>query len=908
MSEVSELWILMCGLIVLDLQCGFLCLEAGTVRAKNAGNVALKNISDICCVATVYWVFGFGIMFGASYSGIFGTTGFFPTLDNASGQLAALFFFQLAFAATAATIVSGAVAERERYVGYVIFSLVLGGLVYPVIGHWAWSGGILSEDQGWLQQAGFHDFAGATVVHSVGGWAALVAICVIGPRLGRFTHLKRHFEGSSTSLKALGAVFLWIGWGAFNGGSALFFGEAVGPIVARTTIGAAGGGITAIAICLLLYGYARVDIIINGVLAGLVAGTAGIDIYTAADAFLIGGLGAVVMVIAMELLEFFRIDDVVAAVPVHLAAGIWGTLAVAFFGDIAFLPAGSRFDQLLVQLQGILAIGLWVVFVLTPIAFFLNRAGLFRATYRDEVKGLNLAENNERNSFADFVRQIRTHHRKGSISHRLAVERSTENGALSASFNGVLDRIEGEISEQLSRLNKEREMRMLAEKSFSALRKVQEESAWAARHDALTGLGNRILLEEVAGADANVSKSDILCIAVDLDRFKDVNDSFGHDAGDRVLVITAERLRAKLRRGRDFAFRVGGDEFIVLAEFTGNLAEAQAFCDELVGDLCEPVAFGPSKLRSGASIGFALAQHDERGSETRRRADLALYEAKAQGRNCAVAFSSTMGALHDERLDMLNDFKSALENDEITIHLQPQVSAKTRELLGCEVLARWEHPHRGRLAPDVFLPLAEELGLTAKLDAKVFKLAMIAWTEMTNEGVELPTLSVNVSAQRLAEDALMTDIKDASPFPGCLSIEILETAFLDDISEDLRDRLWQLKNLGVRIEIDDFGTGHASIAGVLELKPDQLKIDRVFVPGIDQVADRSSLVQGMIAMAHSVGTTVTVEGVETESEAAALVAAGADWLQGYLFGRPMQVAVFIQWAKSRNRSNARASG
>ncbi|MCV3272088.1 EAL domain-containing protein [Roseobacter sinensis] len=908
MSEVSELWILLCGLIVLDLQCGFLCLEAGTVRAKNAGNVALKNISDICCVATVYWVFGFGLMFGASYAGLFGTTGFLPSLDNSTGELAALFFFQLAFAATAATIVSGAVAERERYVGYVLFSLILGGLVYPVIGHWVWGGGVFSGDLGWLQQAGFHDFAGATVVHGVGGWAALVAICVIGPRLGRFTHLKRRFEGSSTALKALGAVFLWIGWGAFNGGSALYFGDAVGPIVARTTIGAAGGGIAAIAICLLVYGYARVDTIINGVLAGLVAGTAGIDIYTAADAFVIGALGACAMVLAVEVLELLRIDDVVAAVPVHLAAGVWGTLAVALFGDLDALPAGSRSAQLLVQVQGILAIGLWVVLVLTPAAILLNRAGLFRATRRDEVRGLNYAENRERNAFADFVRQIRTHQRKGNISHRLAVERSTENGALSASFNGVLDRIEEEIALQLSRLNKEREMRMQVEKSFSALRKVQEESAWAARHDALTGLGNRILLEEVAGSEVSSDGAQILCIAIDLDRFKDVNDSFGHDAGDRVLVATADRIRAKLRKGRDFAFRVGGDEFIVLVEFEGNQTEAQVFCDTLVSDLCEPVAFGLSMLRGGASVGFAIAEQGERSAETRRRADLALYEAKAQGRNCAVAYSSTMGALHEERLDMLRDFKTALGNDEIGVYLQPQVTAVGRDLVGCEVLARWEHPTRGRLAPDVFLPLAEELGLTAALDAKVFDLAINAWSDVARAGIDLPALSVNVSAERLTDPAIVSDIRDAGPFPGRLSVEILETAFLDNISEALRDRLWELKNLGVRIEIDDFGTGHASIAGVLELRPDCLKIDRVFVPGIDQVAERSSLVKGMIEMAQSVGTLVTVEGVETESEAAALVAAGADQLQGYLFGRPMPVDSFIEWAERRAPSESTAAG
>ncbi|WP_298843566.1 EAL domain-containing protein [uncultured Roseobacter sp.] len=908
MSEVSELWIILCGLIVLDLQCGFLCLEAGTVRAKNAGNVALKNISDICCVATAYWVIGFGLMFGASYAGFFGTSGFLLPLDNTTGELASLFFFQLAFAATAATIVSGAVAERERYIGYVLFSIALGALVYPVVGHWVWSGNILSEEVGWLQEAGFHDFAGATVVHSVGGWAALVAVCVVGPRLGRFSHVGRRFEGSSTAMKALGAVFLWIGWGAFNGGSAQFFGEAVGPIIARTTIGAAGGGVASIAICLIIYRYARVDVVINGVLAGLVAGTAGIDIYTASDAFLVGASGALVMVLAMELLEALHIDDVVSAVPVHLGAGIWGTMAVALFGDVALLPAESRAEQLGIQMMGILAIGFWVVLTLTPLAIALKHAGLFRASRRDEVRGLNLAENHEQNSFSDFVHQIRSHYRQEKPGRRLAVERSTENGALAISFNNVLDRIENEIAEQVRRLNTEREMRTLAEDSFAALRKVQEESAWAARHDALTGLGNRILLDEVSLSGDVSENCNLLVLAIDLDRFKDVNDTHGHEAGDRVLAVTADRLRAHLKHGRDFAFRIGGDEFIVLADFDGDLGDAQVFCDNLVDRLCEPVEFGTTELRAGASIGFAIADQDEQNIETRKRADMALYEAKTHGRNCAVAYASTMGAIHEERLEMLGDFKLAFEREEFCIHLQPQVSARSRALLGCEILARWDHPKRGRLSPDVFLPLAKELGLTAELDSRILKLALATWADIQDAGMDLPSISVNVSAERLSDPSLISDINQAGPLPGELAIEILETAFMDNFSEELRDRLWSLKNHAVRIEIDDFGTGHASIAGMLELKPDRVKIDRVFVPGIDKNRERANFLKGMIEMVHSVAAEVTVEGVETESEAAVLVSAGADILQGYHFGRPMLPQDFISWARSREIRNAKPAG
>lgn len=187
MSEADAVWILISALLVLVLQSGFLCLESGTVRAKNAANVALKNLSDVCVVSTAFWLTGFGLMFGPSFNGLFGAGGFWPRLDNSAGHSAAIFLFQMAFASTAATIVSGAVAERERFLGYMLMSVMLGAFIYPVAGHWIWN------EAGWLRQAGFIDFAGATVVHSVGGWTALVAIVFLGPRLGRYGPKKRFF-------------------------------------------------------------------------------------------------------------------------------------------------------------------------------------------------------------------------------------------------------------------------------------------------------------------------------------------------------------------------------------------------------------------------------------------------------------------------------------------------------------------------------------------------------------------------------------------------------------------------------------------------------------------------------------------------------------------------------------------
>ncbi|MEL6316503.1 MAG: diguanylate cyclase, partial [Pseudomonadota bacterium] len=647
MSAVDELWILVAALIVLDLQAGFLALEAGMVRAKNAANVALKNLSDVCLVALAFWAVGFGLMFGPSVGGVIGLGPFLPDFDDAAfgDGFATLFVFQAAFAATAATIISGAVAERERYVGYICLSITLGAVVYPVAGHWVWAGGLMDGSEGWLQALGFVDFAGATVVHSVGGWAALVAVIALGPRLGRFTRRKRRYEAHSIAMVALGGLFLWIGWGAFNGGSAMMFDKSVGPIIGRTLLTAAAGGAAAIALSMLLYGHLRAEALINGVLAGLVAGTAGIHLFDSADSVLVGAVGAVACMAMTELLEALHIDDVVGAVPVHLGAGVWGTLAVALVVAPEALPTGDRWEQLAVQATGAAAVGLWVVSTVGLLALGLRGAGLLRASKRAEVVGLSVAENRQHSAFLELIEEMKRHQRSGSFSRRVNVERSSEIGALAHRYNRVLDRVEGEISARMNAMRSEREMRRLAEQAFDAMRKAKEESARAARRDTLTGLGNRKLLDELIDTPSRSAAGRFMVAAIDLDRFKDVNDSYGHEAGDAVLVATAQRMLTRLDEGRDFAFRIGGDEFVVLMELGPDDADPQDFCAWLLADLSEAIPYRGVALRCGGSIGYAVAEGDQPLRAALRQADLALYEAKAQGRNAARAYTPASAAL-----------------------------------------------------------------------------------------------------------------------------------------------------------------------------------------------------------------------------------------------------------------------
>ena len=446
-----------------------------------------------------------------------------------------------------------------------------------------------------------------------------------------------------------------------------------------------------------------------------------------------------------------------------------------------------------------------------------------------------------------------------------------------------------------------------ATEALDAMQQAQEQNVWAARHDSLTHLGNRTLLEEIAATFdvGDPGKPSILVMAIDLDRFKDVNDTYGHEAGDTVLQACGERLKSRIREERDVAFRIGGDEFVLCLEYSGSETHAQWYCDLLLDELLCPVDFKGIGLRVGASIGFSLLGPDEALSQALKRADLALYEAKYRGRNQAVAYSATLGAAHDAKLSLINDFKTALERDEITIELQPQVSAGDHHLTGVEILARWDHPVRGRQSPMVFLEIAEELKLQAELDRRVLDLALAARQAIVTELGFAPQISVNVSARRLTSIGLLEELRARNDLPeDGLVFEILETAFLDSVSSDLEATIDGLKQMGIKIEVDDFGTGHASFASVLALKPDGLKIDRMFVTGIDQSEDRQALLRGIIDMADRVSVPTIVEGVETLTEAQIVAELGAGALQGFAFAKPMVVDDFIDWALDWSRNVA----
>ncbi len=438
-------WMLLTAALVFIMQPGFMCLESGFTRAKNSINVASKNITDFGIAVCVYWLVGFGLMFGVSTAGWVGTDMFLVPFEQVGAWHSAFFLFQAMFCATAATILSGAIAERMHYSAYAILAALVSGLVYPLSGHWAWGGVDGRGDGGWLGNLGFVDFAGSTVVHSVGGWVALAALIVIGPRLGRFAAdgTQNKIHGSNLPMSVLGALLLFVGWFGFNGGSTLALDLSVAHIIANTTLAGAFGAVAALVIGWYTRGIPDVELVINGSLAGLVAITANCHAVGAADAMAIGIGGAGVMLATDALLCRLRIDDAVGAVPVHLGAGIWGTLAVAIFGDLEILGTDlSRVEQLMVQVAGILASGAWAFGITFVFVFILNRFLPIRVSADAERRGLNVSEHGATTELIDLLHAMEEQGRTGDLSRRVPVEPFTEVGQIAQMYNQVMTRLQ----------------------------------------------------------------------------------------------------------------------------------------------------------------------------------------------------------------------------------------------------------------------------------------------------------------------------------------------------------------------------------------------------------------------------------------------------------------------------------
>ncbi|MEO0535416.1 MAG: ammonium transporter [Cyanobacteria bacterium P01_A01_bin.123] len=442
---IDILWVVFSASLVFLMQAGFLGLEAGSTRSKNNINVVVKNIADLGVSVLCFWLFGFAIMFGASQAGWVGLSEFMPEFGQGEVWWVVFFLFQAMFCSTAVTIVSGAVAERMRFNSYVTVSILVSGLIYPVYGHWVWNGLDRGDAFGWLGHMGFVDFAGSTVVHSIGGWVALATVLIVGPRIGRFSRKRRsnRLTGYDLPLALLGVLLLWMGWFGFNGGSVLAFNDQVPGILANTLLAGAAGLVMPIVLYMPQGKPVPVSAVMNGSLAGLVAITANCHVVNAPSAVMIGAVGSLVMLLTERILIRCHIDDVVGAIPVHLGAGIWGTLAVALMGNLDLIGTGlNRAEQMQVQLLGTFAAGAWAFGVTYLVLSGINRIWPMRVTRKQEHIGLNISEHGASSDLVDLFNVMQRQARTGNLSLRVPAESFTPVGQIASRYNRVIDALE----------------------------------------------------------------------------------------------------------------------------------------------------------------------------------------------------------------------------------------------------------------------------------------------------------------------------------------------------------------------------------------------------------------------------------------------------------------------------------
>jgi len=392
--SLTAIWLLVCGALVFFMQPGFAMVECGLCRAKNANNILMKNVLDFCIGSVVFFFIGWGLMYGKMGVEAGKFIGFSDFMMHNSGDMLS-WFFQVVFCATSATIVSGSMAERTKFTSYLVYSLVISAVIYPISGHWIWGGG-------WLSELGFHDFAGSTVVHSVGGWSAMMGAIMVGPRIGKYVkgedgkiHV-RAIQGHNMALATLGVFILWLAWYGFNCGSTLsgLAHASMAHVAVTTTLAAAIATITAMFSSWIIGGKPDVSMTLNGALAGLVAITAPCDVVSPGAALIIGAIAGVLVVLsAMFFEQVLHIDDPVGAISVHAMNGAWGTISVGIFGNLAALGGmHTRMGMIGVQLLGVVSVFAWVALTAGTLFFILKKTMGLRVPAKEEMRGLDIGE------------------------------------------------------------------------------------------------------------------------------------------------------------------------------------------------------------------------------------------------------------------------------------------------------------------------------------------------------------------------------------------------------------------------------------------------------------------------------------------------------------------------------------
>jgi Amt family ammonium transporter len=996
-------WLLFNAFLVFIMQAGFLCLETGKVRSKNSINVAAKNISDFIVAVAVYWTFGFALMFGDSYYGFFGTSEFFFGSNQTPFQIS-FFIFQMMFCGTAATLLSGAVAERMTFQGYIYATLTLSAVIYPISGHWAWSSMFNNNNLGWLESMGFIDFAGSTVVHSVGGSVALAAILIIGPRLGRFDSDTKFPQGSNIPIAVLGVLLLWLGWFGFNGGSTLILSEQVPTIILNTCLSAAFAGILASIIHFYHHRYIDVGNILNAVIGGLVAITACCHSVSPKEAMFIGMIAGIIVYYGELAIFKLKIDDAIGVVPAHLFAGIWGTLSVAIFSDLSLLDTGlSRLEQFNIQLLGVLAIFLFS-FICSFILFkLINLFIPLRVSAESEISGMNISEHKASTELINLLDSMQVQQKEGEFSTSVPEEPFTEVGQIAKQYNKVIKRVNSEISQRDDAINQFRssekrksaildssmdsivsvdlvgnilEFNPASEKMFGYLKrsvmsknfielfiqpedremikkslKLQFSSSKGLVHnrrniivlnsqasgefpaevsitrtnlgselkneftlhirnisrqskllsklkqlaysDTLTGLYNRTyLMNRLEGFIENPinETQSLVLFFIDLDRFKHINDTLGHKAGDQLLCEVANRL-IEVTRSSDIIARWGGDEFIVLME--GDLTPKTIIrkAEDMLDIMRNPIELEGRMVNILTSIGVSSSKVVSAEAQTLiKQADVAMYHTKKNGRNNYQLFQPEMENYDDANFTYEQDIIDALTDPEQFYFVYQAKVDENDVVVGFEALARWLHPDGNYISPAVFVPIAEDSNAIITIGELAIKNTIEQQIKWREQGLNIVPISVNISGKHLISDSLIPFIKmqleKNNLSSEYLEIEVTEGVLLTEIEKCI-DVLTQLQAMNIKISIDDFGTGFSSLSYLKRLPVNILKIDRSFVNECASINEDGKICATIINLAKNLGLATIAEGVETEEQKAFLLEHGCSHYQGYLFSKPL---------------------
>jgi len=986
------------------MQAGFLCLESGKIRSKNSINVAAKNISDFILASVIFWIFGFAIMFGESFNGVFGTSEFFVGERQSAYQIS-FFLFQMMFCGTAATLLSGAVAERMTFTGYLCVACLLSIVIYPVVGHWVWSSAYQAGNEGWLESIGFVDFAGSTVVHSVGGYVALAAIIIIGPRIGRFDEKGALPTGNNVPLSVLGVLLIWFGWFGFNGGSTLQLTDKVPLIILNTCLAASWGGIASTFLHYMFKRFFDVGFLLNGVIAGLVSVTASAHVTSPVDAMMIGIVGGVILYFSTRLMDKLKIDDALGVVPSHLFAGVWGTIALALFADLSLLETGlTRWQQLQAQLIGVLSIGAYSFTLSYILLRLLNCFVPLRVSAECESKGMNISEHQASTELIDLLSTMSKQKEAGDFNKPVPVEPFTEVGQIASQYNEVIAQVNREITKRDNAItdfktSEKRKIAILessmdsiviinlkgailefnpsAERNFGCAKqqvlgknfidlfiqqeeqaiirsslsckfsgsegilrnirnsitlvrnvterfaaeitvtsadfansnnnneftlhirdvtrqlKLQDNLRQLAYSDPLTGLYNRTYLMNslTKSIDINQYKNkNIILFFMDLDRFKKINDTLGHQAGDDLLCEVSQRL-IKVTREEDTIARWGGDEFVILLSGDFSLQFAHQKANEMLSIMRQPLELAGRKLNIPISLGVVVTEKGKKyqAEQLIQNADIAMYNAKQRGRDNYQLFEIEMMQTAQRNFNYEQEMKAAINTDQqFNLVYQPKVD-KHGTLSGLEALMRWNHPTEGAISPAEFIPIAEESDLIIEIGEFALLQSAQQLLEWQSKGYKNVPISVNISGKHLVSERLVPYIDNLLTRydidARLLEVEITEGVLLTDIDRCI-DVLSQLKKLQINISIDDFGTGYSSLNYLKRLPIDVLKIDKSFVDDCATIVEDGEICATIISLANNLKLVTVAEGVETKAQLDFLTQHDCQLYQGYFFHKP----------------------